>query len=246
MWDPIAAAHLARLASAIDKAGVTEHLRGVVRELWRANVERFDPDALHDDSSTLGYTAAKNVTNRMFAELRGRSGALQPAAHAVRDNQSVVVRFGDINVHFIKAPVNRGRNPRFTLDFRWEGREGRIAPAERNFERYSAPRVVEGHDPLFAVEVPEALERIEQCRDVFAVWGGDLRGQTAGWFGLPTTGPGSWLAVQSSWFDEEDSSGAGRSLNTTNSVGKPGFAELEEPQPRITLKPQIGEESNGG
>jgi hypothetical protein len=244
-WDPTAAAHLQELALKIEAAGVTSHLRGVVTELWRANVERFDPDAIFDDSSTLGYTSARNVTNRVFTELRGRSGALQPAAFAVRDNQSTVTKVDDIEIHFIKARVDRGRSPRFTTDFRWDQREGRLVPATRNFERYIAPQPMEGIAPLFAVELPNATERIAACRDVFMVWAGDLEGRTAGWYGLPTSGAGSWLAVEPAWFDE-DNAGMNSPKRPIDPLSGRNFSQMEEPTPQISLKPQLGEGSIDG
>lgn len=239
MWDPVATDHLRSLAKRLDEAGVTAHVRLVVRELWRANVERYDPEAVYDDSSTLGFTAAKNVTNRLLKELRGQNGALQPNAHAMRDNQSTVVRVGDLNVRFVKAPVARGRAPRFTLDFPWEGREGRIGPATRNAESYNGPRVAEGHEPLFDVPIPEAKERILGCKEVFAVWAGDAEGRTAGWLGLPTAAPGSWLAVERAWWDE-DAAVVGPA-KPNDKVDERGFADLEEAQPKILLKPIAGE-----
>ncbi len=239
-WDPSAAAHLARLARRIDDAGVTAHVREVAQDLWRANVERHDPDALFDDSSTLGYSASKNVGNRLFEELRAPNGALQPRAVAIRDLQSTVVRVGDVLIHFVKVPVARGRKPRFAFDFSWETREGRAAAAARNAQQYSAPLLQEGHEPMFEIQVPDAAERAARCLDVFIVWGGDMEGLTAGWIGLPTSGSSSWLAVQDAWFDEDLEGGLSRN-KPVGPVGGPTFSQIEAPAPRITLKPKSDE-----
>lgn len=241
-WDPVATAHLQRLVRQLDDAGVTARLGDVARDTWRANVERFDPEAIFDDSSTLGYTAARNVANRLLSDLRGRGGALQPRAYAVKENQSTVLKVGDIDVHVIKARVDRGRAPRFRTDFTWEHREGRVAAATRNFERYAAPRVVEGHEPLFNVETADAEQRVEACRDVFAVWAGDFDGRTAGWYGLPTTATGAWLAVSRAWFDE-DVTGAIFPAKPASPVGL-DFSQMEPPRPQITLKPRSSEGSS--
>lgn len=237
-WDPLASAHLELLAGAIDTAGVTDHLRTVVQQLWRANVDRFDPDAIYDDSSTLGYTAARNVSNRMHAELRGPNGALRPAAFSVWENQSTVIRVGSVDVRLVKARVDRGRSPRFMTDFRWENREGRLVPAARNAARYAIPSVSDEMDPLFEMPVLDAKDRIALCTDVFMVWAGDLVGRTAGWYGLPTIGSGSWLAVQSAWTDE-DGVVAPTERRARDSENQ-RFSELAEAKPFIALKPRSG------
>lgn len=244
-WDPIAAAHLGKLTQQFEERGVVKQVRDAVSELWRANVERHDPDALFDDNGTLGFSASTNVANRVYFEMRSPNGVLLPGAVAQREKQSTVIRVDDLQARIVKVPVARGRKPHFTTDFSWEEREGRLAPAARNASFYEAPSVEEGHEPMFEIEIPDADQRIVNCKDLFFVWAGDMDGRTAGWTGLPTTGPKSFLAVQPIWYDE-DLDSALAPTKPVGPAGGPTFSQIEPHQPQVTLKPKSDEGSANG
>ncbi len=239
-WDPRAAAHLSNLAAQLQDAGVTEYLRRAAGELWRGNVARYDPDVMFDDPGVLGYTASMNLANRSLAELGRPNGLLLPKAYAFDDKHSTVIVVGDIQVRLVKVPVAHDRRPIFNEDFTWEEREGRHRPAARNAELARLPRVDEASDPLFDLPSVSGYDRIEECLDVFVIWGGDMAGLTSGWIGLPTLGNNTFLAVQEAWSDS-DADGLVTQEAPSAPDGDVSFSDMETAKPVITLKPKQDE-----
>lgn len=240
-WDPIAASRLAEMKNRAVNAGFVEAARPAVRELWRANLDRYEPKELFDDARTLGFSASINVTNRLFAELGPQGPRRSPEMFATWELQTVVLHVGDVAIRSVKTPGSRGRKPRFATDFNWEEREGRASAAARNAAQVDLPVRIEGASPLFEVEVPDARAKLAACRDAFFVWGGDSDGRTAGWIGIPTVGRASWLAVDDLWFDDDLLESAIPDRPTPG--GDRTFTELASPEPEIRLKRSSGEAS---
>lgn len=238
-WDLIAQKHLSTATTGFSDSGCIDLIRAATTETWRANRERFEPDDLYDDASTLGYQTSKNLANRIYDYL-GPQRRLQHAGVSVTWEQNVVVVHSNgFDLRIVKAPSSAGRLPNFTHDFSWRERETRFAAAARNARGYRAPKVAPGMDPLFEIHRPGAIDAIQDCRDVFLVWSADITsGLTGGWLGLPTTHPGGWLAVESLWWDE------GEPLNQAHSDANPGptpefdFRNKQAPKPVVTLKPR--------
>jgi hypothetical protein len=234
-WDPHAAARLATAVTAMAGAGFIVAVREEVRQLWRANCERHEPEQLFDDAATLGFSASRNVLNAVRELVR-----IESLATTTVDGFGVpVFTINDFDIRIFKTPGAIGRNPRMRSDFDWRNRESRYAAASRN--DYRAPALVPGHDPLFELVLPDAASQIEQCRDVFLFWGGDVESRlTAGWAGLPTTGGGSFLAVQPLWWDETPPESKQTPI-TSASDGDTGIGGRPVPTPVLRLRERIGQ-----
>jgi hypothetical protein len=235
-WDEHAAAHLETAVSAITASGFVDVVREEVRELWRANCERHEPEQLFDDAATLGFTAARNVLNAVRERMR-----VERLARTTVDAYGVpVFSVGAFDLRLFKTPGAVGRNPRMHLDFDWRGRESRFAAASRN-DQYRAPSDITGVAPLFEIPRPDAADQVRLCRDVFLFWGGNLESRlTAGWAGLPTIVGGSFLAVQQLWWDETLPGSHRTPLTDTRDDGD-GIGGKPVPTPIVRLRPHAGQ-----
>lgn len=191
------AKHLVRIVDALTGAGFVELVRDEVRELWRANCERYEPEQLHDDAATLGFVASRNVANAVTEVVREEN-----IATSRLDEFGVrVFEVAAFDVRIFKTAGSVGRRPTMS-SFDWRGRESRLAAARRN-DRYVNPASVPGHEPLFELPELSSEANVDLLNDVFVFWGGDVETRlTAGWAGLPTSRPGSWTAVMPLWWDE--------------------------------------------
>lgn len=239
--DPHGDAHLERVRARLDDCGVVNFFHGAVREVWRANIDRYEPDELYDDAVTLGLLSARNLSNRARAEVREDQDLALKGVHVTLDRNATVVHAGGVDLRMVKAPLRSGRHPRFDSDFRWTDTDGRLAAARRNFEAYQPHS--ELVLPLFETECEDPSAAVAWCRDVFLVWSGELEsGLTAGWLGLPTLDPQSFLAVTRVWWDEHPLAG-----RPASEPGKPSdgvtFGEQPVPTPVVALKPRRKEEN---
>lgn len=228
-WDARYLARLDELRQPLERTGFTALFEDTATRLWAGNVERFDPDHLHDDESTLGYTAYRNVTNAtaVAAEQMG-------ICRAVRDEFGVLTfTVGSTVARIIKTPAESGVRPKFRRDFTWAHRPSRYAAASAN-STHRSPSTQESIEPLF--EMPTVTDaELANVRNVFLIWGGSVYPvATAGWVGVPTLSPDRWMSVSAIW---------GETARVATPVSQaPALArEVEEssesfPRPVVTLR----------
>lgn len=219
------------------------YLHEAVQEMWRANLDRYEPDDLYDDSVTLGMGSARNLNNRVRIEVPRDEALTRAGVHIQLERNAVVVRTSAGNLRLVKAPLRSRRSPNFGTDFRWNDTEGRLLAAQRNAAMYSPSPLSGRGDTLFDLpEETDASKAIERCRDIFVVWAGELEsGLTAGWLGLPTVGALPFIAVTQIWRDEPlQSSGAEPVPVDPSSYAT--FGNRPAPTPIVTLKPRSKEE----
>lgn len=231
-------ARLEAIQEALAKRGLTDFVREVAIDVWRANRARYEPDELFDDSFTLSVLSSRNLANRLSATIRADGAWRAAGVSATRDFTATVLKVDGIDVRLIKTPYSSGRRPNFVADFDWTASESRLAAAARNRERYSPPVRQPEMDPLFEMESPDTPQACVSCRDAFLVWCADLTsGLTAGWLGLPTTSPNRWLAVSPLWWDEPAMTAASIRDDQHRADGA-SFEARTVPVPSITLKPR--------
>lgn len=149
------------------------------------------------------------------------------------------------DVRLVKAPFRSGRRPNFEVDFDWSDSEGRQAAALRNHAAYNPPSRNPQAEPLFGFPLPNAADAVTQCREVFLVWGAELRtGLTAGWLGLPTASGQRWIAVTPVWWDEPPAQDSSTSGEGPGSYDGSTFGDKPAPVPALALKPRRQEGGN--
>lgn len=237
--DPHSESYLENVRERLRDRGLLDYLHRAVREVWRSNLDRHEPDELYDDALTLGLVSARNLANKTRAEVRASEGSTLAGVRVTLERNATVLHVDGVDVRMVKAPLKSGRHPSFDSDFRWTDTEGRRAAARRNFEAHRPD--LELSLPLFETEPEDPAVTVTRCRDIFLVWGGELgSGLTAGWLGLPVPGPQRFLAVVSAWWDERP-----RSIEPVPEPATPAdgmaFGNQPAPTPVISLKPRRAE-----
>jgi hypothetical protein len=244
-WDAYATERVSAIRTCLTDAGIVDLLRGAVTDTWRANRERYEPDELFDDSSTLGYQSSKNLANRVFVYLAHQGRLRAHGVSATRDFNATVIHFGGVDVRLVKIPFASGRHPDLRGDFNWQDSESRHAAAIRNARLYCAPICMADMEPLFNIERVDATKALSLCHDAFVAWGAELTsGMTAAWLGLPTTASDRWLAIVPLWWDDMNSYANTVSDSISDNHNESTFGSGAAPLPLIRLKPRRDEKGS--
>lgn len=239
-WDPDGVAHLESIRGKLSEVGLIDFLRGQVTAVWTANRDRHEPEELFDDSWTLASQSSRNLANRVHALVQGDDQWRSAGVSASKEHNASVLHVPGVEIRMVKVPTRAGRRPGFTSDFEWSS-GARLDAATRNNAVYATLAPMLGMTSLFDVEQTKGEHPVRDCRDVFTVWAGDqASGLTAGWLGLPTTGPDRWIAIVPAWWDEPNLTSVSTDKTTPQHDGVPSFGTGVAPTPTVTLKPQTG------
>lgn len=244
-WDPHGQVHLDSLHTSFAEVGLIDFVQAAAAEVWRINRERHEPVEAHDDAFTLSVLSSRNLANRLLAEVPDSAALRASGVVASKEFGSTVLHTPRADLRLVKAPFGSGRHPSFEADFDWSDSEGRQAAALRNHAAYDPPSRDPQAEPLFELPLPNAADAVTHCRDVFLVWGAELRtGLTAGWLGLPTASAQRWIAVTPLWWDEPLAQDSSTSVEGPGSDDGSTFGDKPAPVPSLTLKPRRQEGGN--
>ena len=244
-WDPHGQVHLDSLRTSFAEAGLIDFVQAAAAEVWRINRERHEPVEAYDDAFTLSVLSSRNLANRLLAEVPDSAVLRASGVVASKELGSTVLHTPRADVRLVKAPFRSGRRPSFEVDFDWSDSEGRQAAALRNHAAYNPPSRNPQAEPLFEFPLPNAADEVTQCREVFLVWGAELRtGLTAGWLGLPTASAQRWIAVTPVWWDEPPAQDSSTSGEGPGSYDGSTFGDKPAPVPTLALKPRRQEGGN--
>jgi hypothetical protein len=177
-------AELAEAVAALDDHGVLERLSDLIRQVYRRNADRHEPD-LGDDAMSFGTQVWRNLTNL-------------GAAH-FDDLDGVTARVGDNSLEILCAGyVVRLYSLQGSVEsIRWEGSEARLAGAVEN-SRDAERTLADAAPDVFAGVLPPK-------RHVRVAHTGDLTtGEATAYIGLPRDnrdGGSPWFEVEL-WFGE--------------------------------------------
>jgi hypothetical protein len=238
VWDLHALKRLEVLSQRMNAIGFTDLVSLSTADAWRANRERYEPEDLYDDPFTLGVLTSRNLSNRLFAEVsREQERWSSVGLTATRESSTTVLRMDGVEFRFVKVPHRMTRDPDFDSAFGWDRSELRLNAATRNQSVYDPPSSA----ALFEIGDMDPARAVQKCRDVFIVWGADLKsGLTGGWLGLPTirSAGSPWLAVTQLWWDAEAvADGQSAAIVATDSEVN-DFRSQSIPVPTLRLKSQ--------
>lgn len=234
LWDEAARQHLESLALTLAESGLVDLVERSARVTFRTNLDRHEPQELFDSSGTLGFLSSVNLTGRLMSMLRAYGTDPLDGVEATMVNNTLEIFCGGATVHIIKAPSSPRREPSWS-SFAWSERPTRYDAARRNWNSYRAPHVEAGIEPMFGAPGVSGTG-LEACTDVFLVWSGDEKtGLTAGWLGLPTVDPGTWLAVRQLWWDQPEAPKIGADIADEATTGA-GFLTRRPATPVISLR----------
>ena len=111
-----------RAAAALDTAelmwsssGLTVLMRDLVREVWRTNVDRYEPDELGDNARTLGFQCSENLSTRIERRTHGHDLETIrwdiPGLTVSKPNGALRMRVRPHPFYVMKAPMVAVRQP---------------------------------------------------------------------------------------------------------------------------------------
>lgn len=231
---------------ACSDSGLVTAWRGLVRDVYSANLDRYEPDELGDTAMTLGIQCAENLKTRAIR--RFRRDDLEPDdVHWDIDGLRVwtprnVLTFnsGNARVVTMKVPFAEGRSPRWDRIGDWDqDSQIRLAIATEN-SRVLRYRTHAESDGLFPHTGAPGV-----VRNYMMLWAGEADAAlTAGWLGVPVLGDTPFIARKQLWWDDEPHTRI--TARTTPDRG-PTFDERPAATPEVTLKrqPQQGQPQQG-
>jgi hypothetical protein len=224
---------LARVADEWTAAGVLGVLCRLVGQIWRADLDRYEPEAMGDDLMSLGMQASRNLCNLAVRELHDLPGV------QARDRNTLEIGYGGRVLHTGKAPSDAPDWNVQHLD--WADSDVRERAAEANTAAYQSPAgtLFEDLEPLPGQRVnPEALKHLH------LTWQGLADGSTRTWLGFPQLGLSPWYAVMAiddsaapSLVDLRRGAAPGASLQDFDLLGEPEVAITPRPRPARSARP---------
>ena len=205
---------LAQVAAQWSGAGVLDVLCDLVKQVWRADLDRYEPETMGDDAMSLGMQASRNLCNLAVKRLQGVPGV------RARAPRTLEITFADRVLHVSKAPSDSLTWDVHTVD--WDDSEVRESAAAANSAAYQSRTgtLFEDWDPLPGQQIePAAL------RHLHLTWQGFADGTTRTWLGFPQLGLRPWYAVM--MIDDESSAAAVDPAGTEQPPGAPADPDFD-------------------
>ncbi|NEA30099.1 hypothetical protein [Streptomyces sp. SID13031] len=178
---------LAEVASDWTASGVLPELIGLLRDVWRTNLDRHEP-ALGDDAVTLGMGSARNYANRTVQEFAQRRDVLAD----LQGNSLRVVHLGRV-LRASKLPGKTVLADPYSID--WDSSATRHQGPAANSQQLQLFEGFESPDVELAANAASGSPRY-----LHLAWAGDAEtGEVAAHLGFPRDtkdGAGPWFAVQ--------------------------------------------------
>jgi hypothetical protein len=239
LWDEAAHTRLKQVVEDLRVTGIVDLFEQIIKQVWRANTERFEPTELGDTNASLGFTANENIRTLMMRRGRPsaeRSGLADSVRIETHDN-SLLVHAAGVRVRYMKsAALSVLREPNWDNDFSWarsNTSDIRKGAADGNLGVYNP---LMGNQPVLFDPMYAATGNVDYLRETMLVWaGGSESSPTAAWLGFPTSGSRPWLAIEQLWWQEPGSTGTGR-RDGTGPIGDDAFTRRPVPEPTVTLK----------
>lgn len=227
-WDPAAQQRLRDVADDLRDLGLIDLLQEVVRDVWRYNVDRYDPEEIGDTNRSLGVTATENVRSLVLRRMGpdGDERLDRQLRASGADNSLLIYAPGGTRLRVMKGPPSEQLTEPRWMQTEWSS-EVRLDAASANHANYIPVGVNDLFDGAVAPSGAASL-----LREVFLVWAGGARSPlTAGWLGFPTRDSVPWLAIERLWWDKpEESLGYGSSAGPLSDGDTFDTRPMAEPQ----------------
>lgn len=235
-----ASAALDDFVSGLRHAGVVSLLRVLTQDVWKSNLDRFEPDELGDTPTSLGFQAYQNFSQRAVRRAKGDPREASEKQWSIEGltvaapNNVLTLQFLGNRIIVLKVPFAQGRKANFTQLATWDSQsKARAQMAARNTKVLGGlVSAAPGQDALFQAGAMSGV-----VRDFILAWAGEQRAElTAGWLGVPVIGASPFLVSRPLWWDEGKNHGA--EVPKAPSDTTP-FDERHVAAPSVTLKPRL-------
>lgn len=218
--------------------GLTEAWHALVRDVYKSNLDRYEPAELGDSARTLGWLCSENLRTRAVRRFRHdddepaeRHWAIDGLQVTTPQNALTFV-VGQARVIAMKVPFSEGRSPRWDRNWAWEQDSQirqEVAAENSHMLQYRSPAM--GTTPLFPHPgTPGTVSSF------LLLWAGEKETPlTAGWLAVPVLGETPFIAREPLWWDDQPST----QITTQDTPDRgPRFDQRPATTPAVTLKPQ--------
>lgn len=202
-------------------------LQDLAKQVWRTDVDRFEP-GLGDDATSLGIQASRNLCNLAVRALGEQAGTV------ARGGKTLEVQFGGRTLHTGKAPSQSPTWDIWSID--WSDSDVRDDAARANSAAYQP---TEGTLLEYLPPVPGQGVEQDALRYLHLMWQGFEDGTSRAWLGFPSLGREPWFAVQPLESSGGGSGGLSSDISPAPSTPPPpSFDALGEPPVPVTRRAQ--------
>ena len=167
-WDPAAQQRLCAVADGLRDLGLIDLLQEIVRDVWRYNVDRYDPDEIGDTNRSLGVTATQNVRSLILRHMStDRDERIDGRLRVSGADNSLLIHVPDgTHLRLMNRPASAEEltEPAW-LQMDWRS-EVRLDAARANHESYIPCGVNDLFDGALA-----PYGNASRLQEVFLVWG---------------------------------------------------------------------------
>jgi hypothetical protein len=240
----IEAAETAAYAAAelMTEVGLTRVLADLVRDVWGANLERYEPEERGDTTKSLGFQCSENI--RELAARRIQGGDLAaPEDHWNISGLQFTTPRGVLTLHLpgleivlMKVPYAHGRSPIWEQFPNWEtSSQIRDEIAKDNARVLGGSKLQS--ETQSELEFPEDSP-IGVVRRLMVVWAGEPDASlTSAWLTVPVSWSTMTFAAKTPLWRDEAGDSPSKPLRTPKYDG-PSFDEQPAVEPKIAMKPR--------
>ena len=240
----IEAAETAAYAAAklMNEVGLTRVLGDLVREVWGANLERYEPEDRGDTTKSLGFQCSENIRELAARRIQGGdladtedrwnvSGLQFTTPHGV-----LTLHLPGLEIVLMKVPYAHGRSPIWEQFPSWEA-----SSQIRDEIAKDNARVLGGSK--FQSETQSELEfpddtSIGVVRKMMVVWAGEPDASlTSAWLTVPVSWSTMTFAAKTPLWRDVVGDSSGKPIRTRKYDG-PSFDQQPAVEPKIAMKPR--------
>lgn len=234
------AAHTA--AKQMAEVGLTRVLADLVRDVWGANLERYEPEERGDTTKSLGFQCSENLRELAAGRIQGGDLAARedhwnvPGLQFSTPRGVLTLQLPGLEIVLMKAPYAHGRRPDWEQFPSWETSSHIRDEIAKDNSRILGGSYLQSETQTeleFSEDSP-----IRLVRRMMVVWAGEPDvNLTSAWLTVPVSWSTMTFAAKAAlWRDEA----ADRSseLRGTPRYDGPSFSEQPAVEPKIAMKPR--------
>lgn len=229
----------------VNESGLLDAVRDLQREVWAANVDRYEPDELGDTARSLGLLTFENFTTRAVRRHAHDDREPQDRHWRIDDlrvttpNGVLTLEIGSIRIVGMKVPPTERRAPRWDRFVDWDSQSNtRLEIAQENSKVLGGFKTPDPGQGVLADFHVELGRKPDVVRNFLYVWAGEFSSPlTSAWLTVPALGGHPFAAVAPLWHDR-DGDLPGDVRRSKRGPDGPSFDQKRAPEPSISLKPR--------
>lgn len=234
------AAHTA--AELMAEVGLTRVLADLVRDVWGANLERYEPEDRGDTTKSLGFQCSENIRELAARRIQGGDLAARedhwnvPGLQFSTPRGVLTLQLPGLEVVLMKVPYAHGRRPVWDQFPNWETSSHIRDEIARDNSRILGGSNLQS-ETQSEFEFPEDSP-IGLVRRMMVVWAGEPDANlTSAWLTVPVSWSTMTFAAKTALWRDEAGDSPSKLFGTPRYDG-PSFDEQPNVEPKIAMKPR--------